>query len=294
MAEHVAAAVNRQDHLARLRKAQLDLQNLGDDADKAFLSSRTVQVCISFQDRINDITDQGYPNGNWPHHIEPLPTICRTLGRMYRDLHCVVGLEFFLKGVLYLRERYGPSWVLHLEHIVKFMFFLAQADDDSIKWTAAARAKDLLQRVNMRDVARGYLCLACVDSKFTFGLSSAYTRAMHDFAGHSIDCYLDPKIDTDEFRKRFRISQERILKWASVNPDRALALPSRERVAELRRDIAMVWADKVPRIEWPRKTKTVKMGDSGQGRAKKDLENEVSEAVRAIESMELGGGAQTK
>lgn len=295
MAEHVAAPVNRQDHLATLRKAQLDLQKLGDDADKAFLSSRSIKKCISFQDRIGEIIEQGYPDGNWPHHIEPLPTIYRTLGRMYRDLHYVLGLEFFLKGILYLRERSGPSWVLHLEHVVKFMFFLAQADDDSIKWTAATTLKDLVQRANMRDVARGYLCLACVDSKFTFGLSSAYARAMHDFAGHSIDCYLDPKIDMDEFRERFRDSQERILRGASVGPDRALALPSRERIAELRRDIAMVWTDKVPQIMWPeRDAMAARPGDGEQGRVGDDLETRVSKAVCAMGSMKLDGGAQVK
>lgn len=295
MAEHVAAAVDRQGHLATLKKAQLDLQNLGDDADKAFLSSRAVKTCISFQDRIGDVIEQGYPDGNWPHHIEPLPTVYRTLGRMYRDLHYVLGLEFLLKGTLYLRERSGPSWVLHLEHVVKFMFFLAQAGDDDIRWTAATRLKGLVQRVNMRDVARGYLCLACVDGKLTFGLGSAYTRAMHDFAGHSIDCFLDPKIDTDEFRERFRDSQERILRWAGVKPDRALALPSRERVAGLRRDVETVWADKVPQTRWPtRKTKAAKMGDDGQGRVGEDLEAEASEVVRAMDSMDLGGDAREK
>lgn len=262
MAEHVAAAVGRHDHLARLRKAQLDLQKLWEGADEVFGSRRVVQACISFQDQIGKIIEQGYPNGKWPHHIEPLPTTYRILGAMYRDLHYALGLEFILKGALYLRVRSGPSWSMNLRDVVKFMFYLAQAPDDEIKWTAASKNRELVQRVNMRDVARGYLSLVCVDSELTFGLDSAFARAVHDWAGHTIDFAGDPEIHTEKFREQFKDSQERLLKWAKVEPDRALSLPSRERIVELRRDIKRVWAGEVPRIDWTQHAKEgAKVGD---------------------------------
>lgn len=280
MAEHVEAAVDRRDHLAILKQAQLDLQKLCEDAEKAFRSARVVKACIGFQSQIGDIVERGYPNGNWPNHIEPLPTTYLTLGGMYRDMHYMLGLEFILKGTLYLRERTGPTWVQNLEGLVKFMFFLAQAKDDDIKWTAAVRNKELLQRITMRDLARGYLSLACVDSKSTFGLDSKYARAMHDFAGHSIDCLLDPKIDTEEYRERFKDSQARALKWANVKADQGLALPSRGRIAELRRDIDMIWTGKVLGIKWPAPSK------------KEAVDTKVDKAVCAMEAVVLGGADQ--
>lgn len=250
MTVHVAAAVSRQDHLARLRSAQLELHSAIDSAELAFRISRTVDTCLSFQRRITSITDRGFPAGDWPDHMEPLPTVFRTLGRMYRDLGYVLGLEFVLKGTLCARGTDAPALALQLEHAVKHLFFLAQAPDGDIMWTGARRRMELVRRAAVRDLARGYLCLACVACKLAFGLDSAYCRAVHDFAGHSVDCDLDPRIDTDEFRERYAQSQADILTWARVDLARALELPSRERLAELRRDIEMVWADKVPRPAW--------------------------------------------
>lgn len=296
MSEHVAAAVGRRDHLARLRKAQLDLQKLGDEAAKAFGSCRLVQSCISFQDQIGNIIEQGYPNGSWPHHIEPLPTTYRALGAMYCDLRYVVGLEFILKGNLYLRDRSGPSWSVNLVDMVRLMFFLAQAADDDIKWTAATKNMELVQRANMRDVARGYLSLLCVDSKLTFGLDSAFARAVHDWANHAIDVAGDPEIHTEQFREQFRVSQERMLKWAKVKSDRALSLPSRERIVELRRDIATVGTGKFPQIDWAQRAKAVvgcaKLGDVEEERVSKVAVTEIDDAIRAVEAINFSGAEE--
>lgn len=255
MTEHVAASVNRQDHLANLRKAQLGLLNLQMDAVKAFHTSRVVKTCLSFQEQIGDLLDNGYPNGAWPHHIEPLPSIYRTLGNMYRDLHFVVGLEFLLKGNLCQQARSGPSWVFQLQEMAKFLTFLAQADDDEVKWAGATRNRHNVQRKTMRDVARGYLCLACVASKFALGLDSSYARALHDWAHHAIDHPRDPKIHTEEFREQFRASQGIMLLWANMKPGLALSLPSLQRIVELRRDIELVQDGKVARVEWPARAK---------------------------------------
>lgn len=287
--------MNRQGHLAKLKKAQLDLMKLQRDAEEAFHSSRVVKTCISFQEQIVNFLENGYPNGNWPPHIEPLPTIYRTLGNMYRDLHFVLGLEFLLKGNLYQQERRRPSWVFQLQEMAKFLTFLANAGDDEVKWAAATRNKNHVNRNNMRDVARGYLSLACVASKFALGLDSSYARALHDLAGHTIDYPGDPEIHTEEFREQFKTSQDIMLLWANMKPGLGLRLPSHERIVEMRRDIEVVWSGKVPLVKWPICVKATKQVGCEEKRDGEGLKEEaevkaaVDEAIGAMEKIKLGG-----
>lgn len=233
MAEHVAAAVHRRDHLAKFKQAQSDLLTLGEDAEKTFARTPLVQSCITFQDQIGKIVEEGFPGGQWPNHIEPLPSIYCILGGMYRDLHYVVGLEFVLKGTLYLRDHSGPRWTNDLMGLIKYMFFVAQANDDDIKWVGAVENAELLERSTMRDVARAYLALACVDGRHTFGLNSNFVRALYHWAAESIGFPGDLDFRGDAFRERFKDSQERLLSWANVKGDRGLALPSKEKLDEL-------------------------------------------------------------
>ncbi|KAF3767117.1 SET domain-containing protein [Cryphonectria parasitica EP155] len=240
MAEHVAAAVDRQDHLAKFKQGQLDLLKLGEDAERAFSRSHTVKSCISFQDQIGNIIEKSFPGGHWPHHIEPLPSIYRTLGSMYRDMHYVVGLEFVLKGTIYVRDHSGPGWTNDVVNLVKFMFFVAQAADNEMKWVGAVKNSELLERSTMRDVARAYLSIACLDGKHTFGMESKFVRALYKWAGDSIDYPGDLGIHTEGFRERFKDSQERLLTWAGMKAECGLRLPSNEQIAELRQDIAEI------------------------------------------------------
>lgn len=245
MAEHDAASVSRQDHVQNLEKAQLDLQDALHDAERIFNSTRVLKTCIGFQNTIWEILKRGFPGGQWPSHIEPLPTIYRSLGGMYRDLHYVIGLEFVLKGTLYIRDHTGPSWVRDMLHLTKFILYIAQANEGDIKWAAATKNAELLDHETMRDVARGYVSIVCVDGKFAFGIDAKFVQALHKWAADIIDYPGEPEVCIEAFRTRFRDSQERLLVWACMNPDDGLKLPSSERIAELMSDIEGVNAGQV-------------------------------------------------
>lgn len=247
MAEHVAAAVKRQDHLNILRKAQDDLNQLEYRCTLAFYSSaRNIQTIMDYQTKLLDIEEKVYQGGNWPDHIEPMPSALRALGCMYLELKYVVGLEFVLKGTFYSRAHDGPRWVLDLMGLVKHMIFLSQAQEESLNWTGSAPPQALGGRLALRDAARGYIILVCLSGKFTFGVDTKFVQALYHWAGNITERPSDPDIDTETFNERFRKSQDKLLTWAKMKASRGLELPSREVIAGFRRDMMEINAGGEP------------------------------------------------
>lgn len=241
MAEHVAAAVKRQNHLDILRKAQDDLNQLEYKHTSAFYSSaRNIQTIMDYQTKLLDIEEKVYRGGNWPDHIEPMPSALHALGEMYLELKYVVGLEFVLKGTFYSRAHDGPRWVLDLMGLVKYLIALSQEREESLNWTGSAPPRVLGGRPTLHDTARGYLILVCLSGKFTFGLDTKYVQALYHWAGNITERPGDPNIDTEAFNKRFTKSQDKLLSWAKMKTSRSLELPSSEIIAGFRQDMARI------------------------------------------------------
>lgn len=241
MAEHVGAAVKRHDHLEILRKAQDDLNQLEDKSTSAFYSSaRNIKTIMDYQSKLLDIEEKVYQGGNWPDHIEPMPSALRALGCMYLELKYVVGLEFVLKGTFYSRTHAGPRWVLDLMGLVKYMVYLANELDEYLNWTGSAPPQVLGGRLALRDAAKGYIILVCLSGKFTFGADTKFVRALYHWARNITECPGAPSIDTEAFSERFKISQDKLLTWAKMKTGRGLELPSRDIIAEFRRDMTRI------------------------------------------------------
>ncbi|KAL2278360.1 hypothetical protein FJTKL_14467 [Diaporthe vaccinii] len=240
MADHVAAAVKRQNHLEVLREAQDDLNKLEHRSTSKFYSSgKTIQTIMDYQNKLLDIEEKVYQGGNWPDHTEPMPSALRALGCMFLELKYVVGLEFVLKGTFYTRTHDGPRWVLDLMGLVKFMIFLSQDQEESLNWTGSGPPQLLGGRFTLRDAARGYIILVCLSGKFTFGGDTKFVQALYHWAGNITECPGHPDIDTEAFSVRFKESQDKLLTWAKMKTSRGLELPSKEIIAGFRRDIAM-------------------------------------------------------
>jgi hypothetical protein len=237
MAEHVAAAVKQQNHLDILRKAQDDLKQLEHRYLTAYRSARNIKTIMDYQTKLLDIEEKVYQGGNWPDHVEPIPSALRSLGEMYLNLNYVVGLEFTLKGTLHSRAHDGPCWVLNLMELVKDLVRLSQERDESLNWTGSAPPQVLGGRATLRDTARGYIILVCLSGKFAFGLDTKYAQALYHWAGNITERPGDPNIDTEAFRERFVKSQGKLLSWARIKTSRGLELPSRQTIAEFRQDI---------------------------------------------------------
>lgn len=237
MTEHVTAAVERQVKICLLRTAQSDLQQAIDEAETAFDSRRVMQVCTTFQKKISDVLERGYPGGRWPKRMQPLPAAYLSLGKMYFELRYVIGLEFVLKGTLYTRDKRHPNWVRELLFLSKYMMYVAQAEGDDVKWKAAEENAALLDRATMRYVARGYACMSSLASKFVFGMDSKFVRALYLWAGDVMDHPEDAEVDSEVFRQRFKDSQERLLTWARMQPDEGLDLPSLGELDEVKREM---------------------------------------------------------
>ena len=248
MTEHISADVRHNDRMKTLRDAQEKLDDLQYKYDKAFSNwtARNIRAVMEYQNKLLDIEKDAYRGGNWPSHMEPMPSALRTLGCMYQDLKYVVGLEFTLKGTLYTRNHSGSSWVLNLIDLVKYMIYIAQLnDDDDFKWTGATHPDVLGGRTTLRDVARGYMAIACVDAKFTYGMDTKYVVALYKMAGDIIERPGDAYIDTDGFRQRFEEAQKQLLAWANTEAGRGLDLPSYQVILGLKNDCEAVRAEGV-------------------------------------------------
>lgn len=247
MAEHVAAAVKRQSHLEILRKGQDDLNQLEYRYVSAFYGSATnIQTIMDYQNKLLDIEQTVYQGGNWPDHIQPMPSALRALGCMYLELNYTVGLEFLLKGTFYSRTHAGPRWVLDLMGLVKNMVFLGNAPDDSLNWTGSGPPQILGSRLALRTVAKGYIILVCLSGKFTFGADTRFVQALYRWAGNITECPGDLNVDTNAFSEHFKESQDRLLTWAKIKTSRGLELPSRDIIAEVRREVAAINASDQP------------------------------------------------
>lgn len=208
----------------------------------AFSSSRSLASCIAFQRQIAALVEKGYPSGRWPDQIEPLPHILRQLGSMYRDLGFAIGLEFELKGTLYVRDKTDSNWTADFHSLVKHILFLAQAGDNDIKWVAAEN-KSPIERSDMRYVARGYLIILCLGAQSAFGIDCKFVQALYRWAGDLIQYGDDAKVQTDLFRDRLEFSQTKLLKWAEASAHCALQLPPCEQVVELEKHIQSLRSD---------------------------------------------------
>ncbi|KUI68447.1 Histone-lysine N-methyltransferase SMYD3 [Cytospora mali] len=248
MAEHVAAGVKRNDYIATLRNAQEKLDELQYTYIRAFNkgTARNIRSVLEYQNKLLDIEKEVYHGDNWPSHMEPMPTALRHLGRMFQHLDHIVSLEFMLKGTIYNRHHSGPSWVQNLMDIIKYMIFIAQSGDaDDLKWTGAGHPDVLGGRATLRDVARGYTTIACLDGKFTFGLGTKYAQALYKMARDIIIRHGDPDVDTDEFRQRYEEAQERLMAWAKMKAGRGLELPSRDVILKLKKECKAVNVGKI-------------------------------------------------
>lgn len=236
ISEHLAEAPERQNHLGQVKEAQDKLDKLGKDAGIAFSKYRVLPSCMSFQRQVAALVAKGYPSGRWPDHMEPLPHILRQLGGMYRDLEFAIGLEFELKGTLWVRDKTDPNWTTDFQSLIRYILLIAQAGDDDIKWVAA-ESKSTLERSDMRYVARGYLLILCLGARSAFGMDSKFVQALYRWTGDLIEYGTDAKVDTESFRKGFEFSQKRLLDWAEADDQCALRLPSHEEFNELEKDI---------------------------------------------------------
>lgn len=250
MAEHVAAAVKRQNHLDILRTAQDDLNKLEHKYTTAIsVSANALKTIMEYQTKLLDIEQDVYQGGNWPDHIEPMPSALRALGCMYLNLKYVVGLEFVLKGTFYSRNHAGFRWVLDLMRLAKYMIYLSQEREESLNWTGSGPPEMLGGRIAMMEAARGYLIIVCLSGSFAFGVDTKFVRALHNWAGDILERPGYHNVDTEVFMERFKESQDKLLTWAKMKTSRGLELPSRDTIAGLRRDIADVDAGGHSKVE---------------------------------------------
>jgi len=171
-----------------------------------------------FDTKVRDITKLAFPNGEWPKHLEPWPSLQLRLSSIHRargDL--LTGLRHGLRGYLTMERRTGDKWVRHA-------FDLVQIIASALGLTEHWGRPGLPTEAQMWDILYDYLHETALDARKVFGHDAGYTRAIQAWYD---DCVRDgdaPERADRDFARRFERAQKELLGWAGVSEDRGITL----------------------------------------------------------------------
>ncbi|PSR77108.1 hypothetical protein BD289DRAFT_477410 [Coniella lustricola] len=248
MDKHKAqAAILGPKFIDECRSGQERILRLTYDSERVFASKRVLKTCLAFQERLGDLVTTGYPSGErWPNTLAPLSLAYRSLGCMYRDLNYAVGLELVLRGTLHEQRERNPDWPSQLHSLVRYIYHIAQADDE-IKWVGVsdrALAKGLIPgRGDLRDLGRGYHMMLCRTAKFIFGLDCAFVRAVYRWLFNFMGAHGElgePETNPRAFAERYNKTQQCVLEWAQTDDEYGIKLPSAKEMRQLKADYAII------------------------------------------------------
>lgn len=263
------------DLVALEQKAHRDFSNV--------TACQTVEFVEKFEKDWKVIVKRAFPNSAWPGDVEPMPTIHRTLGFMFKILGYVNSLEFMLKGTLYHRNATGPTWILDMWEMVRWMIEICYVPDGHEMW----KTKKFVKKTELRDVARGYLMTICMDAIIAFGLNTRFARALFKVADNILEYPGDPSPSSQEFSQRFETSQTTLLKWANMNVEDGMGrvqLPCAEDIMQMTEQMAvLVEEDELKDLKSAGIIDTAATGDDLQAGKKTELE-EARKNLEAIDA----------
>ncbi|KAK3323364.1 hypothetical protein B0T19DRAFT_442861 [Cercophora scortea] len=163
--------------------------------------------------------------GEWPGHIDPMPSVRLTLGGLMVGQGQVSrGTQYALRGKLVCRRRSGPSWVNEMiELTMHSLAAYSVQDSDSPEFAdprvPTTRDADIL--------LCGYLYRVRSEAVKWFGVGTDfYTRVQDLFNATTEGRNLVHRLDSAEFEKEFTVAQEKFLKWAGIPAEFGIRLRS--------------------------------------------------------------------
>jgi SET and MYND domain-containing protein len=163
--------------------------------------------------KIDKITKAGYAGRRWPDDLEPLPMALKTLAALCeRQGHVVDTIKIRAKALAFTKHRKNLHYS---EDLIDFVLSLST-------FTMYPNHRAFLDRTMpkmkvFQDIFIGHLhALHAILRKF-YGEQGNVTGIINDFMQVETALYYGPRPGTRAFRRKFKASQETILKWAGVD-----------------------------------------------------------------------------
>lgn len=172
----------------------------------------------SFESRALAITTVAFPNGHWPRNLAPWPSSRIS----FASIHLAHGqrleaLKYALNGQLLLDYRSGPKWVHHLYDLVQHFSGLLMEQ-------TTCRDTGFPTEPQVRDVMYSYLHELKISARKTFGEETGYAQAIASWYNDCVKEGSAPELITRDFIRQFEEAQGKLLIWAGVELERAIAL----------------------------------------------------------------------
>lgn len=162
---------------------------------------------------LNKVVKTGYAGHAWPNDLEPLPTVLKALGALCeRQGDLVNTVRIRVRALAFTKYRKGLPWSEDLIDLV-----LSLSTFTMFPSHPALRERALPRNRDFQDIFIGHLhALHGMLANF-YGPQGRVTNIVRGFLQHETANYNGPMPATRAFRRKFKASQENILKWAGVD-----------------------------------------------------------------------------
>ncbi|KAH6606498.1 hypothetical protein Trco_005651 [Trichoderma cornu-damae] len=210
---HHNEAKSDADILPLILSTQAALFDVIDDAKKqAFASPCRFDIAQQLS-KVEGIVKTGYAGLSWPSNLEPLPTVLKALAALCeRQGDLVNSVRIRIKALANTRYRRGLPWSEDLIDLV-----LSLSTFTMFPGHPALRDRTLPRNKDFQDVFIGHLHALHAMLVNFYGEQGRVTKIVRSFLQRETSSYYGPMPATRAFRRKFKASQETILKWAGVD-----------------------------------------------------------------------------
>ncbi|KAL7792962.1 3-hydroxyanthranilic acid dioxygenase domain-containing protein [Trichoderma ceciliae] len=210
---HYKEVRNDANILPLILNTQASFFDIIDDAKKrAFASPSTFDISKQLAS-IDKITKTGYAGLAWPNNLEPLPTVLKALAALCeRQGDLVNCIKIRVRALAFTSYRKGLTWS---EDLIDFVLSLLTFTIFSAH--PAFRDHSLPRNKDFHDIFIGHLYALHALLVNLYGEQGRTTQIIQGVVRRETAKYYGPRPATRAFRRKFKASQETILKWAGVD-----------------------------------------------------------------------------
>lgn len=199
--------------LPAILSTQAALFDVIDESRKqAFATPCTFDIALQLA-KVDKILKTGYGGGAWPNNLEPLPTVLKALAALCeRRGDLINSVRIRVKALAYTKWRKGLPWS---EDLIDFVLSLSTIT--MFPTHPSLRDPTLPKHKEFQDIFIGHLhALHGILVNF-YGPQGRTPSIVNTFLQQEKANYNGPVPSTRAFRRRFKASQENVLKWAGVD-----------------------------------------------------------------------------
>jgi hypothetical protein len=205
----------------KLEQCQQQLLDLVNSAVRSFgLNNGTVDVKKVELD-VKKLTQEAFPNGDWPDQLEPLPSLHIRIAQMLKAQgHYIEAAKHGIKGCMASERRVGPEWIQNLLELLQIFARVSVLPETH----TTRRNSGFLNQNQLWHVIYGSLHILVLDAIKTFGPDAAYTQAIQHWYSQCLASGIEPLPGTRAFATQFKRIQSEMVSWAGLDDSRILAI----------------------------------------------------------------------